>query len=318
MTAVAVPAVARSPYDPQVPSPLAVTWYGCTTFKVVVAGRTLWFDTYMDRPPGLPSVGLSASEVTDADFVFISHAHFDHMLGADVIAKATGALVTGSHETAHVLAANAVPDELILRASGGEPIECGDGISVRVIPSLHSCLFGSGSSPDSGHECLGDLGISLQDRKAQSGAIFELIDSLPGLSEWFASTAHQCSHHDGGQLSYFLTTPEGSIFVSASAGYWTELVRDLRPDVAVLALAGRPNVDGEPFQGSLAQYLVAQTELIRPEKVVLCHHDELLPGILPSIDTGPALAALAAQASYATHVELSYGDPVELLRRPRT
>lgn len=300
-----------------VSSPLSLTWYGCTTFKVEVAGRTLWFDTYMDRPPGLPSVGLSASEVTSAEHVFISHAHFDHMLGADVIAKNTGAWVTGSHETAHVLLDNGVPDAQLLRASGGEPIDCGDGISVRVIPSLHSCLFGSGSSPDSAHECLGDLGISLQDRKAQTGQIFELIQTLPGVGDWLAQTAHQCSHYDGGQLSYFLTTPEGSIFVSASAGYWTELVRDLRPDVAILALAGRPNIDGEPFQGSLAQYLVGQVELVRPEKVVLCHHDELLPGVLPAIDTDHALAELASKASYASHVGLSYGEPVEILRRPR-
>lgn len=300
-----------------VSSPLSLTWYGCTTFKVEVAGRTLWFDTYMDRPPGLPTVGLSASEVTKAEHVFVSHAHFDHMLGADVIAKNTGAWVTGSHETAHVLLDNGVPDAQLLRASGGEPIDCGDGISVRVIPSLHSCLFGSGSSPDSAHECLGDRGISLQDRKAQTGQIFELIQTLPGVGDWLAQTAHQCSPYDGGQLSYFLTTPEGSIFVSASAGYWTELVRDLRPDVAILALAGRPNVDGEPFQGSLAQYLVGQVELVRPDKVVLCHHDELLPGVLPAIDTDYALAELAAKASYASHVGLSYADPVEILRRPR-
>ncbi len=291
----------------------SLTWFGCTTFRLEVAGRTLWFDTYMDRPPGLPSVGMSAEEVTGADFVFVSHAHFDHLLGADVIAKNTGALVTGSYETAHVLVDNGVDDAQILRVSGGEPIDCGGGITVRVLPSLHSCLFGSGSSPDSAHECLGDLGISAQDRKTQTSAIFELINGLPGLGEWFAQTASRCSAHDGGQLSYFVTTPDGSIFVSASAGYWTELVRDLRPDVAILALAGRPNVDGEPFQGSLAQYLVGQAELIKPRNVILCHHDELLPGVLPAIDTGEALRRLADEASYAKHVELTYGDAVPIL-----
>jgi L-ascorbate metabolism protein UlaG (beta-lactamase superfamily) len=280
-----------------------------------VAGRTLWFDTYMDRPPGLPSVGMSANDVREADFVFVSHAHFDHLLGADVIAKNTGALVTGSYETAHVLLDNGVPDAQILRVSGGEPVDCGAGVTVRVLPSLHSCLFGSGSSPDSAHECLGDIGISAQDRKAQTAQIFTLIESLPGLGEWFAQTSHRCSAHDGGQLSYFVTTPDGSIFVSASAGYWTELIRDLRPDVAILALAGRPNIDGEPFQGSLAQYLVGQVELVKPQRVVLCHHDELLPGVLPAIDTGAALDALAKDASYASHVAMTYSEPIRLPAR---
>jgi L-ascorbate metabolism protein UlaG (beta-lactamase superfamily) len=300
-----------------VPAPLSLTWFGCTTFRVEVGGRTLWFDTYLDRPPGLPDVGLSAAQVDRADLVFISHAHFDHMLGADTIALATGATVVGSHETVHVLRHNGVPEDQVLRVSGGEPVDCGGGIRVHVLPSLHSCLFGSGSSPDSGHECLGDVGISAQDRDVQRRAIFDLVHAMPGFSEWFAATAPHCSTHDGGQLSYLLETPEGSIFVSASAGYWTGLVGDLRPDVAILALNGRPNVDGEPFQGSLAQFLVAEVEQVRPERVVLCHHDALLPPVLPDVDTGPALAALADRAGHASHVELAYGQPVEVLRPPR-
>lgn len=294
-----------------------MTWFGCTTFRVEVGGRTLWFDTYVDRPPGVPRVGITSAEIDAADLVFISHAHFDHVLGADVVVANTGATVVGSHEVAHVLEHNGVPDAQILRVSGGEPVDCGDGMRVRVFPALHSCLFGSGSSPDSGVACLGDLGISAQDRAASTAAIFELIGSDPTRADWFASTAHRCSTRDGGQLAYLLETPEGSIFVSASAGHWTGILRDLRPDVAILALAGRPNVDGEPFQGSLADFLVTQVELLRPETVVLCHHDALLPPILPPIDTDEALARLAREAGHATHVDLAYGDPVDLLRRPR-
>lgn len=297
---------------------LSLTWFGCTTFRVEVAGRTLWFDTYMDRPPGVPPVGMSAAEVTAADLVFVSHAHFDHMLGADVIAQRTGATVVGSHEVAHVLLHNGVPEAQVLRVSGGEPVDCGDGIRVRVLPALHSCLFGSGSSPDSAVECLGDLGVNAQDRAAATSAIFGLLRATdPERAAWFESTAHQCSTHDGGQLAYLLETPEGSIFVSASAGHWSGILRDLRPDVAILALAGRPNVDGEPFQGSLARFLVEQVEALRAETVVLCHHDALLPPLLPPIDTGEALARLARDVGHATHVELTYGNPVDILRRPR-
>ncbi len=298
--------------------PLSLTWFGCTTFRVEVAGRTLFFDTYVDRPPGLPEVGLSAADVSEADLVFISHAHFDHMLGADTIAANTGALVVGSHETVHVLRDNGVPEAQVLRVSGGEPVDCGGGVTVRVVPALHSCLFGSGSSPDSATECLGDLGIKAQDRAASTAAIFGLLSQAsPELAAWFADADPRCSHHDGGQLAYLLETPEGTIFGSASAGGWTPLLRELRPDVAILALAGRPNVDGEPFQGSLAQFLVAQVELLKPSTVVLCHHDALLPPLLPAIDTEHALALLAREATHATHVDLAYGDPVDILRTPR-
>ena len=297
-------------------SPLTIEWFGCTTFRVIVAGRTLWFDTYLDKAPGVAAVGLTSAQVTDADFAFISHAHFDHLLGADTIALGTGATVVGSYETARILRSNGVPEEQILSVSGGEPVDCGAGITVRVLPALHSCLFGGGSSADAATECLGDLGISAQERKAATAAVFELLPSIsPELARWFTDTAHQCSAHDGGQLSYLLETPEGSIFVSASSGYWPGIVADLRPDVAVLALAGRPNVAGEPFQGSLAGFLLEQVELVRPTRVVLCHHDALLPPLLPAIDTGPALALLGREASYAEHVELPVAEPVAILPR---
>jgi hypothetical protein len=46
---------------------------------------------------------------------------------------------------------------------------------------------------------------------------------------------------------------------------------------------------------------------------VLCHHDALLP-MLPATDTGEALALLSSDAGYARHVDLSYADPVAILR----
>ena len=292
---------------------LQLEWFGCTTFRIRVNGLTLFFDTYVDRPPGLPEVGLAARDVTTADFVFVSHAHFDHMLGVDTIANATGATVVCSYEVARVLRANGVPDAQILAVSGGEPVDCGPGVRVRPYPSLHSCLFASASN-ESHTECLGDLGVTAQDRAARVEALFELFPSLgPDLAKWFAGTTAHCSTRDGGQLSYLLETPEGSVFVNASSGYWSGIVATLAPDVAILALTGRPNVNGEPHQGSLAQFLVDQVELLRPGKVVLCHHDALLPG-LADTDTGEARARLGREAGYARHVDLSYADPVAILR----
>ena len=298
-------------------SGLQLEWFGCATFRVRVNGLTLFFDTYLDRPPGVPAVGMTAGEVDEADFVFISHAHFDHMLGVDTIATATGATVVCSYEVARVLRNNGVPDAQILPLSGGEPVDCGRDVRVRAYPSLHSCLF-AGATADSHAECLGDLGVSAQERVARVEALFELFpEALPHAAAWFEGAAPHCSTHDGGQLAYFLESPDGSLFVNGSSGYWSGIVANLRPDAAILAVTGRPNVDGEPHQGSLAQFLVQQVELLRPSKVVLCHHDALLPPITPPVDTGEALARLARDASYARHVELTYANAVDLLRAPR-
>lgn len=51
-------------------------WFGATTFRLRTRGVTIFFDTWLDKPSILPTL-LSADEVTEADYIFISHAHFD-------------------------------------------------------------------------------------------------------------------------------------------------------------------------------------------------------------------------------------------------
>ena len=71
--------------------PATLEWFGTATFRVRDAGLNLFFDAYLDRLPGLDPVGLSTREVGSADYVFISHSHFDHLYGADVLALGAGA-----------------------------------------------------------------------------------------------------------------------------------------------------------------------------------------------------------------------------------
>jgi L-ascorbate metabolism protein UlaG (beta-lactamase superfamily) len=99
-----------------------------------------FFDAYLDRLPGLDPVGLSTAQVETADFVFLSHAHFDHLYGADKIALRTGAMVA-TPESARYLRANGVPEQQLLIVTGGETVHCGPAIRVRVRPALHSCLL---------------------------------------------------------------------------------------------------------------------------------------------------------------------------------
>lgn len=80
----------------------------------------------------------------------------------------------------------------------------------------------------------------------------------PSVRAFFDLASRSTSSYDGGQLAYLLESPAGSLLVSANAGYWRGIFEPLRPDVAVLGAAGRPVLDGEPYQGSPASFLAEE------------------------------------------------------------
>jgi L-ascorbate metabolism protein UlaG (beta-lactamase superfamily) len=282
-------------------------WFGTSTFRVRAGGWTLFFDAYVDRLPGLQPSGLWTSQVDEADFVFVSHAHFDHLYGADEIARRTGATVVGSPESIRCLHASGVPDSQLLKVTGGETVDCERSVRVRVLPALHSCLFAH-SEGDCSVSCLGDLGVSAQARKEAVAGLFDLMGAAPPpAGPVLRDMNAKCSDHDGGQLAYLLTTPEGSLLVSGSAGYWKGIFTGLRPNVALLSLAGRPNVDGEPFQGSSADYVREQARLLGAGRVAFCHHDPLFPG-QRWIDVTAAAAGVADDGT-ADYFEMEYATP---------
>ena len=67
---------------------------------------------------------------------------------------------------------------------------------------------------------------------------------------------------DGGPLAYLIETPEGSVFYQDTSGCWTGVLAGLRADAAILAASGRANVDGEPIQGSMAQFIAMEAKAL--------------------------------------------------------
>ena len=154
--------------------------------------------------------------------------------------------------------------------------------------------------------CLGDLGVSYQERQARIEELLSKRESLDTevLSHLRASA--QGARGDGGTLVYLFETPEGSLFYQDTSGYWSGVLHDLRPDVAILAAAGRGNIDGDPIQGALAQFVARQADLIRPRRVILSHHDDWLPGISQAVDVAPLRTELARWVPRTELIEMDY------------
>ena len=271
-------------------------------------------DAYVDRVPGAPGPGWRADDVGAADWILIGHSHFDHLWGAERIAANTGARVVGSYETVRVLLGAGVPARQLLPVAGGERVRLSPHVVAAVYPSQHSCVWSQREFPDADAVCLGDLGLDHQERQARLADLGAWLISLgPAVLEHLRES-DQHTLGDGGALVFVLETPGGRLLYQDTSGAWTPVLRELRPDVAILAAAGRGNLDGEPIQGTLAQFVAREAALLGPRRVVLSHHDDWLPGFTRGdLDVTPVRAELARVLPRAELLELGYCSAAPVL-----
>ncbi len=283
---------------------VTLDWLGCATFRLTIDDLVIFLDAYMDRVPAAPPVAMSAAAVTKADYILLGHAHFDHLAGAEVIAPNTGATVIGSHESVRILREAGVAESQLIASQGGERHRLGLSVTVEVIPSLHSCIW-VGGSWEPGKTVLGHYGLCEDEREAvraeSGGGIGEQTEEpdpelLAQMQSHMAGALGSRSH--GGAIAFLIETKYGSIFFHDTAGGWTGLLQDLRPDFAIVAMAGRPNLDGEPIQGSLAQFVGRMGDLLRPPRMVLGHHDDWMPPMTRDMTSADALAPVKNELSH--------------------
>ncbi len=291
-------------------------WYGCATFRLCTPDTTIFLDAYIDRASNADGPGATAVEVTEADWILIGHAHFDHLYGAEQIMANTDATLIGSYESVRVMEGAGVPTERMICVAGGERINLGNEINVSVYPSQHSCVWSHKEMAQPGEVCLGDLGVTWQEQQERFTELMEYlaneVDSAT--SEHIAQCgAGHSDRGDGGALVYMIETPEGSVLFQDTSGHWEGVLNGLRPDVAILAAAGRGNIDGEPIQGSLAQFTAQQVDLLQPRKVIFGHHDNWLPGFSIETDMAPILEEIKSVSPAVEVLEPGYVAGTQIL-----
>ena len=75
---------------------IKVTWYGHATLSLDTDGFTILVDPFFT---GNPAATIAPDKV-EADFILVSHGHWDHVGDTVAIAKRTGALVISNNEIA--------------------------------------------------------------------------------------------------------------------------------------------------------------------------------------------------------------------------
>ena len=118
---------------------IELTWFGHGTWQISLPEHTILLDPFFDENPSSP---IKAAEV-DADFILISHGHFDHIADAAAVANRTNATVVAIYEVAQWLAQNGEVKETIgMNIGGGVQLPFGH---VKMTPALHSSQLPDGS-----------------------------------------------------------------------------------------------------------------------------------------------------------------------------
>ncbi len=131
---------------------MAVTlrWLGVAGIEIVSNGQTLLIDPYLTRVPiwkfllGHIQPNLTATaKIQRADFILVTHSHFDHLLDVPEIMKGTGAVVHGSENTFSLLKILGVSEDEAHVARPWDRLPIGS-FDIEVFPFKHARVLGYG------------------------------------------------------------------------------------------------------------------------------------------------------------------------------
>jgi L-ascorbate metabolism protein UlaG (beta-lactamase superfamily) len=117
-----------------------LTYYGHSTFMVEVKGKKLLFDpfvTYNELAKGIVDV-----DALEADYIFLSHGHQDHVADAVSIAGRTGATVVAVFEVCTWLQNQGIRNVHPMNTGGKWDFDFG---TVKAVVAQHSSSFPDGS-----------------------------------------------------------------------------------------------------------------------------------------------------------------------------
>lgn len=116
-----------------------LTWLGHGTWSIEVEQHHVLLDPFLDDNPLAP---VKADEI-EADFILISHGHFDHMADAEKIARRTGAVVISNFEICTWLEAKGVEKTHAMNIGGRCRQPFGQ---VKMTIAHHSSMLPDGSN----------------------------------------------------------------------------------------------------------------------------------------------------------------------------
>ncbi|HZS47294.1 MAG TPA: MBL fold metallo-hydrolase [Blastocatellia bacterium] len=199
--------------------------------------RPTYFDSN-DRPE--PDTAVIDAHIKRADYVLLSHGHFDHMMDVPYILKKTGANLIATEANLNVAYAYGVNRQQLIPAQGGDDYDFG-AFSVKVIPSLHGALI---------QKRYVDSDINPDNIKTP----LRLID-----------------YHEGGTLAFLIRFHGHQILSFGSMNYIENELKGLKPDVVL--------VGAKPERNEIYDYMGRLMRVLSYPPLVMPNHwdDFFLP-----------------------------------------
>jgi L-ascorbate metabolism protein UlaG (beta-lactamase superfamily) len=120
---------------------MKVTYYGHSSFGVEAGGKTLLFDPFISGNPLAASIKIDGIK---ADFILLSHAHQDHVLDAEAIAKKTGATIVCNYEVYLYYSKKGLKN--IRPMNPGGTFNVGNGLKIKCVVAIHTSTFDDGAN----------------------------------------------------------------------------------------------------------------------------------------------------------------------------
>ncbi len=112
---------------------MRIRWLGHAAFEILINEKKIYIDPWISGNPRAP---IDLSDIRQADFVIVTHDHFDHYGDAKDICKNTGAKLICLPE----LAEDAKDIETVMM-NFGSFVDVG-GVEVAFVPAIHTCSRG--------------------------------------------------------------------------------------------------------------------------------------------------------------------------------
>lgn len=203
-------------------------WLGAAGIELSANGQTLVIDPFVTRPPlrrmwwgrVRSDAALAAIMVPQADFVLVTHAHWDHVMDVPAIIGKTGATAYGSPNTCQLLSILGVLKEHIHEIKVEDHFSLGE-FQVQVIPAEHTLIMGR---PFATGSLAPNLRPPLRMRDYRMDTCFSFLIEINGLRflDWSSEMTG-------------LALPADVLFVKPlrEQAYYEALVRIVQPQVIV-------------------------------------------------------------------------------------